>query len=40
MATNAGKLLVVESDEQLRASIVTALNEAGYEVSTDVSAGM
>ncbi|HSY84305.1 MAG TPA: trypsin-like peptidase domain-containing protein [Gemmatimonadaceae bacterium] len=40
MAINAGKLLVVESDEQLRGSIVSALNEAGYEVSTDVSAGM
>jgi S1-C subfamily serine protease/CheY-like chemotaxis protein len=40
MATNAGKLLVVESDEQLRAGIVSALNEAGYEVSTDYSAGM
>ena len=40
MSPNAGKLLVVESDEQLRASVVSALNEAGYEVSTDYSAGM
>lgn len=40
MAQNAGKLLVVESDEQLRPTIVDALNQAGYEVSTDYSGGM
>jgi DNA-binding response OmpR family regulator len=40
MASSAGKLMVVESDEALRTQIVAILNEAGYEVSTDYSAGM
>jgi DNA-binding response OmpR family regulator len=40
MTLSAGKLLVVESDESLRASIVEALSQAGYEVSTDYSGGM
>jgi DNA-binding response OmpR family regulator len=34
------RLLVVESDDVLRKSIVTALRDAGYEVSTDYSEGM
>ena len=39
--TNAGKLLVVESDDALRAQIVAVLNQAGYEVSTRlIEAGM
>jgi DNA-binding response OmpR family regulator len=40
MASSAGKLMVVESDETLRTQIVGILNDAGYEVSTDYSAGM
>jgi DNA-binding response OmpR family regulator len=40
MAPNAGKVLVVESDQQQLSSIVSILSEAGYEVSTDVSGGM
>jgi len=40
MNASAGKLLVVETDEALRTQIVAILNEAGYEVSTDYSAGM
>src|SRR5277367_4459147 len=40
MNDQAGKLLVVESDDALRASLVTGLGEAGYEVSTDYSGGM
>jgi DNA-binding response OmpR family regulator len=40
MTPSAGKLLVVESDEALRTQVVAILNEAGYEVSTDYSAGM
>jgi serine protease Do len=34
------KILVVESDDVLRESIVTVLSEAGYEVSTDYGDGM
>jgi len=34
------KVLLVESDEGLRRSVLTVLSEAGYEVSTDWSEGM
>jgi len=40
MNQNAGKVLVVESDESLRQRIAAALNDAGYEVSTDSQGGM
>src|SRR5580704_5466626 len=40
MKSNAGKLLVVESDDSLREHIVSVLTDAGYEVSTDCGEGM
>jgi DNA-binding response OmpR family regulator len=40
MKDKAEKLLVVESDDALREHIVTALSDAGYEVSTDYGEGM
>jgi S1-C subfamily serine protease/DNA-binding NarL/FixJ family response regulator len=40
MDYNAGKLLVVESDDALREHIVAVLSDAGYEVSTDYREGM
>jgi DNA-binding response OmpR family regulator/S1-C subfamily serine protease len=40
MKDNAGKLLVVESSDELRTQLVRVLNDAGYEVSTDYSGGM
>jgi DNA-binding response OmpR family regulator len=40
MEAKAGKLLVVEADETLRAQIVSVLGRAGYEVSTDALGGM
>lgn len=40
MVDRREKLLVVESDDALKESLVSALSTAGYEVSTDVSAGM
>src|SRR6266853_277543 len=40
MNSKAGKLLVVESDDTLRDNIVTALRDAGFEVSTDYREGM
>ncbi len=40
MDNKAGKLLVVESDDNLRAQIVSVLSDAGFEVSTDYSGGM
>ena len=40
MNSNPDKLLVVESDDALRESIVEALKGAGYEVSTDCREGM
>ncbi len=40
MNSMAGKLLVVEPNEALREQIVSALSEAGYEVSTDYREGM
>jgi hypothetical protein len=35
MNDQAGKLLVVESDDALRATLITVLGEAGYKVSAD-----
>jgi serine protease Do len=40
MNSNAGKLLVVESDDALGEQIVAVLSGAGYEVSTDYLGGM
>src|SRR6202161_3812819 len=40
MNSRAGKLLVVESDNSLREHVVTALSDAGFEVSTDYRDGM
>jgi serine protease Do len=40
MNDKPGKVLVVESEDSLRQHIVTVLNNAGYEVSTDCQAGM
>jgi DNA-binding response OmpR family regulator/S1-C subfamily serine protease len=40
MNHKAGKLLVVESDDALRAHIVAVLSDAGYEVSTDCREGI
>jgi len=40
MNSQAGKLLVVESDDRLRDDIVTVLSDAGYEVSTDYEQGI
>src|SRR6266481_2846272 len=40
MDNKAGKLLVVESDDNLRQHIVTVLTDAGFEVSTDYRGGM
>ena len=40
MNNQTGKVLVVESDDALRATLVTLLRDSGYEVSTDYSAGM
>lgn len=40
MNGQTGKLLVVESDDALRATLITALTDAGYEVSTDYDGGM
>jgi DNA-binding response OmpR family regulator/S1-C subfamily serine protease len=36
----AGKLLIVESTDELRAQIVAVFSDAGYEISTDYSGGM
>ena len=38
--SNSEKVLVVESDDALRASIATVLSDAGYQVSTDYREGM
>src|SRR5262249_25262366 len=38
--SSSQKLLVVESDDALRRSIVAVLSDAGYEVSTDYREGM
>src|SRR5215472_585701 len=40
MNNKTDKLLVVESGEDLRERIVAALNDAGYQVSTDAHEGM
>jgi DNA-binding response OmpR family regulator/S1-C subfamily serine protease len=40
MNSEAGKLLVVESDDSLREQIVAVLSDAGYEVSTNCQEGM
>src|SRR5215469_6922601 len=40
MNDQAGKLLVVESDDPVRATLVALLKDSGYEVSTDYSGGM
>ena len=40
MNDQTGKLLVVESDDALRATLITVLGDAGYKVSTDYSGGM
>src|SRR5712671_4229993 len=40
MTDKAGKVLVVESDDSLRDHVVAALNDAGYQVSTDCREGM
>src|SRR6266403_4019221 len=40
MNSKAGKILVVESDDALRDKIVSALTDAGYEVSTNYLEGM
>jgi CheY-like chemotaxis protein len=40
MNSRAGKLLVVESDNSLQDNVVTALSDAGFEVSTDYRDGM
>src|ERR1700681_3568144 len=40
MNDKAGKVLVVEYDENLRDHIVAVLSDAGYEVSTDSAGGM
>lgn len=40
MAASAEKLLIVESDDVLRDSIVRTLKQGGYEVSTDYSEGI
>ena len=40
MNDQTGKLLVVEADDALRATLTTVLGDAGYEVSTDYRRGM
>jgi DNA-binding response OmpR family regulator len=40
MDDKAGKLLVVESDDNLREHIVAVLSDAGFEISTDYREGM
>jgi DNA-binding response OmpR family regulator/S1-C subfamily serine protease len=40
MNDEAGKLLVVESDDALKATLVAVLRDAGYDVSTDYRGGM
>src|SRR6266404_6388608 len=40
MNSKTGKILVVESDDALRKQIVSALTDAGYEVSTNCLEGM
>jgi DNA-binding response OmpR family regulator len=40
MNDQTGKLLVVESDDALRATLFTVLGDAGYKVSIDYRGGM
>jgi DNA-binding response OmpR family regulator/S1-C subfamily serine protease len=40
MEKRAGKVLVVESDDKVSDQIISVLNEAGFEVSTDYIGGM
>jgi DNA-binding response OmpR family regulator/S1-C subfamily serine protease len=40
MEKRAGKVLVVESDDSVRGQIISVLNEAGFELSTDYVGGM
>ena len=40
MQDKAGRLLIVESSEELRTQLITMFSDAGYEVSTDYSGGM
>src|SRR5580704_6861173 len=40
MNDQTGKLLVVEFDDALRATLITVLGDAGYKVSTDYRGGM
>jgi len=40
MSDQAGKVLVVESDDSLREHLVEVLSDAGYEVSTDYEQGI
>ena len=40
MNQNAGKVLIVESDESLRQQIAAALSDAGHDVSTAYRGGM
>jgi S1-C subfamily serine protease/DNA-binding NarL/FixJ family response regulator len=40
MNDQTGKMLIVESDDALRAALVTVLENAGYRVSTDYREGM
>jgi len=40
MNDQAGKLLVVESDDAVGATLITVLGDAGYKVSTDYRGGM
>jgi DNA-binding response OmpR family regulator/S1-C subfamily serine protease len=40
MSDQAGKVLVVESDDNLREHLVEVLSDAGYEVSTDYEQGI
>src|ERR1700721_2394134 len=40
MNSKAEKLLVVESDDALKAYVVAVLSDAGYELSTDCREGM
>jgi DNA-binding response OmpR family regulator/S1-C subfamily serine protease len=40
MQDKAGKLLIVETSDELRTQLITVFSNAGYEVSTDYSGGM
>jgi DNA-binding response OmpR family regulator/S1-C subfamily serine protease len=40
MQDKAGKLLIVESSDELRAQVIAVFSDAGYEVSSDCTGGM